>query len=331
VGELAKRRTQTVDRVQLIREKLKPSEQIVKSKACVYATGSFGRGEASRHSDLDLFIVGKTLEKADKQKVSQLSHLDEICLMGDLIKVTRELSIPDFSGDGEWLKHYAVHELTGTLGTREDDVTNTFTARLLLLLESSWLVEEAVYNDIIEVVVGAYWRDYGDNQSNFVPAFLANDILRLWRTFCVNYESGTERYPEDKRAKGKLKNYKLKHSRLLTCYSALLYLLAIYKLSGTVSPLDAIQMSKFTPTGRIEWILEQKKFANAHSALRSLLHQYEQFLETTDAPEQELIERFKTKETAARYRDSAFKLGDFMLEALQSVGGDSHLYRLFVI
>jgi predicted nucleotidyltransferase len=42
--------------VQALRERLKSSEQIVKSKACVYATGSFGRGEASMHSDLDLFI-----------------------------------------------------------------------------------------------------------------------------------------------------------------------------------------------------------------------------------------------------------------------------------
>jgi predicted nucleotidyltransferase len=224
VGELAKRRTQTADRVQVLRERLKSSEQIVKSKACVYATGSFGRGEASTHSDLDLFVVGKTLEKVGEEKISQLSHLDETCVMADLIRLTRELNIQDFSGDGVYLKHYPVHELTG-IGTRDDDVTNTFTARLLLLLESSWLLEETVYNDIIEVVVGAYWRDYGDNQSNFVPAFLANDILRLWRTFCVNYESGTKRYPEEKKAKGKLKNYKLKHSRLLTCYSALLYLL----------------------------------------------------------------------------------------------------------
>jgi competence CoiA-like predicted nuclease len=98
-----------------------------------------------------------------------------------------------------------------------------------------------------------------------------------------------------------------------------------------VSPQDAIQMSKFTPTGRIEWILEQKSFANAHQTLRNLLQQYEQFLETTDAPERELIERFKIKETAARYRESAFKLGDFMFEALQLVGDNSRLYRLFVI
>jgi hypothetical protein len=58
--------------------------------------------------------------------------------------------------------------------------------------------------------------------SSVVPAFLANDILRIWRTFCVNYEARTETEPAEKKAKRKLKNYKLEHSRLLTCYSALL-------------------------------------------------------------------------------------------------------------
>src|SRR4029077_19402552 len=77
------------------------------------------------------------------------------------------------------------------------------------------------YDEIVRDVIDGYWRDYQDHQANFMPAFLANDILRIWRTFCVNYEARTKREPDDKKASGKLKNYKLKHSRLLTCYSAL--------------------------------------------------------------------------------------------------------------
>ena len=84
-----------------------------------------------------------------------------------------------------------------------------------------------------------------------MPAFLTNDILRLWRTFCVNYEAGTEREPEDKKAKGKLKNYKLKHSRMLTCYSAILWLLAIYAKKNSVSRDDAFAMTGMTPTERL--------------------------------------------------------------------------------
>jgi hypothetical protein len=190
VGELARRRTQSSARITKLRQNLKPAERIAAGKACVYATGSFGRGEASIHSDLDLFIVGKRNGTPGRDGVegSLLKRLDDIRVKADLIEVTRKLGIPEFSGDGRYLTHYSVHEFTKTLGTPEDDVTNTFTARLLLLLESRPLIGDAVYDDIIQEVVAAYWRDYADHKSAFMPAFLANDILRLWRTFCVNYE-----------------------------------------------------------------------------------------------------------------------------------------------
>ncbi|HUE00873.1 MAG TPA: hypothetical protein VMR62_14985 [Bryobacteraceae bacterium] len=191
-----------------------------------------------------------------------------------------------------------MHEFTKTLGTPEDDVTNTFTARLLLLLESRPLVGSAVYQELIEEVVAQYWRDYGDHKADFMPAFLANDILRLWRTFCVNYEARTERVPEKQKAKGKLKNYKLKHSRLLTCYSALLYLLAVYDRQGTVAPSDALAMIATTPTERLEWILRQPDLDRAHSNVSMLLAQYEHFLRTTNCEEDELVNRFTDKPTS---------------------------------
>lgn len=134
-----------------------------------------------------------------------------------------------------------------------------FTARLLLLLESCPLVGEAIYGDVVEEVISAYWRDYEDHRDDFVPAFLTNDILRLWRTFCVNYEAGTDREPPERKAKGKLKNFKLKHSRMLTCYSAILFLLYKYMLHGTVTPDDALEMTKRTPTIRLEQLLSEPK------------------------------------------------------------------------
>ena len=138
MGELADRRGKTETRIHLIRGDLKTAEARAAGKACVYATGSFGRCEASVHSDLDLFIVGKRDGKPgpDGKEGSLLKRLDEILIKADLIQVTRRLGIPEFSGDGRYLVHYSVHDFTKTLGTPEDDVTNTFTARLLLLLRA---------------------------------------------------------------------------------------------------------------------------------------------------------------------------------------------------
>jgi hypothetical protein len=333
VSELANRRSETAARIEDLRGRLKAAEALVKGKACVFATGSFGRCEASPHSDLDLFLVGKKDRSSghEGKKGSLLNGLDEICIKAALIKATRELKIPDFSDDGRYLAHYSVHEFTKTLGTPEDDVTNTFTARLLLLLESCPLLESTVYRAVTKEVIEAYWRDYKDHSANFMPAFLANDILRLWRTFCVNYEARTQRVPKLKKAKGKLKNYKLKHSRLLTCYSALLYLLAIYGSQRTVSPTDAMDMINRTPTERLEWLLGRRSLARAHSVIKKLLRQYELFLKTTNASEEELIRRFMDKKASISYMRDAYKFGDLVFDALATIGGGNRFHRLLVV
>lgn len=191
MGEiLENRRKTTNERITLFKQKLPNSARLAEGKACVYATGSFARGEAGLHSDLDLFIVGK-VEMADGKVVAGkrnepkrlLGRLDEICIKAELIELTKQMNIPPFSGDGEYLKHYSVEELTKSLGSPEDDAANTFTARLLLLLESIPLVGDEVYSEAIDDVIAEYWGDFADHSKNFMPAFLANDILRLWRTF----------------------------------------------------------------------------------------------------------------------------------------------------
>jgi predicted nucleotidyltransferase len=333
VGALADRRSATARRIIKLRARLKAAEALAKGKACVFATGSFGRGEAGPYSDLDLFIVGKKAGKPgrDDNEGSRLNRLDEICIKADLIEATRKLGIPDFSGDGRYLTHFSVREFTKTLGTQEDDVTNTFTARLLLLLESRPLLESRVYREITREVIAAYWRDYEDHKADFMPAFLANDILRLWRTFCVNYEARTERIPKQEKAKGKLKNYKLKHSRLLTCYSALLYLLAIYGSRHTVSPADAMAMIELTPTERLEWLLSRRDLARARGTISKLLGQYECFLETTNADERKLVGRFMNKRTSQSYMSAAYRFGDLVFEALASIGNGSRFHRLLVV
>jgi predicted nucleotidyltransferase len=336
VNELESRRSFTSKRLSDIRSRLVEAEARVKDRACVYATGSFGRGEASTHSDLDLFIVGKDEEagaNTERNPRSALRRLDEICVKANLIHATRELNFPEFSGDGEYLGHYALSDLIKTLGTRQDDVTNTFTARMLLLLESCPLVGEDVYREVVEEVISVYWRDYEDHRDDFIPAFLTNDILRLWRTFCVNYEAGTDREPPERKAKGKLKNFKLKHSRMITCYSAILFLLTKYMLHRTVTPDDGLEMTERTPTMRLEQLLGEPKCHEAFGAIRRLLERYNKFLEITNASEENQLKLFATGESSRGHIAQAYGFGDSLAEALNAIGGGSasRFYRLLVV
>jgi hypothetical protein len=328
---LDKRRKLTKDRFGQLQALLSDAATLIDGKACVYATGSFARGEASEFSDLDLFIVGLGT-KEDRL----LKRLDEICLKASLIQATRELGIKEFSGDGEYLTHFTVDELVTGLGQPEDDVANTFTARLLLVLESRPLLGAKVYNEVIQEVVKAYWRDFEDHQTDFMPAFLTNDILRLWRTFCVNYEARTSIEPPEKKAKRKLKNFKLKHSRMLTCYSALLYLLSQYRRSKTVTPADAIAMVELSPTERLSWLNSEEKSASVSQRVDSLLQKYEAFLNITEHDEDSLIRTFLDKAAGGQLLKSAYEFGDEVFELMELIATDSNgvksrFYRLLVV
>ncbi|HTV33636.1 MAG TPA: hypothetical protein VME69_11135, partial [Methylocella sp.] len=196
-------------------------------------------------------------------------------------------------------------------------------------LESNPLLGREVYSQVIEEVLAPYWRDYADHRDNFIPAFLANDILRLWRTFCVNYEARTEREPEEKKKKGKVKNYKLKHSRLLTCYSALLYLLAVYNRNKTVKPDDVVLMTGLTPTQRLEWLCEQDDCKTAHQAINELLSLYDNFLSTIENS-QELAEKLMDPVEGKQYAESTYKFGDKVFQVL-NLFGESRFHRLLVV
>lgn len=108
MSDLDSRRTYSLNKIIEIRDNFSSAKEFADGKACVYATGSFGRTEASVYSDLDIFIAGRSERIVTSEDGSHfgpnnlLSHLDEICVQGELIKASRRLGFPNFSGDGQY-------------------------------------------------------------------------------------------------------------------------------------------------------------------------------------------------------------------------------------
>lgn len=117
----------------------------------------------------------------------------------------------------------------------------------------------------------------------------------------------------------------------MTCYSALLYLLALYGKQNSVSPADARFMISQTPTERLDWLLTQPELANAHQTITSLLRQYELFLETTNAAESELVQLFLNRTEGSARMKAAFRFGDLVFEAIDKIGQGNRLHRLLVV
>jgi hypothetical protein len=314
---------------------LKEAENLIVGKACVYATGSFGRLEAGERSDLDLFIVVDTQKPRGPKagRVGALDGLDEIKLKYHLIKAVENGNIARFDGGGKYLAVHTVGDFTGNLGSPEDDAKNTFTGRLLMLLESKPLLESGIYAKAVGNVTEAYFIDYHDNKASFIPAFLINDIMRMWRTFCVNYEY----YRTKGSVKSKVKLLKLKYSRMLTCYSAIVFLLALFVRNGSVRPSDVGQMVRLTPTQRLEAIGGSAFWApsppppSLPSLAREALQLYSEFLELvhrTDVSEQYVRHEKEWRSKSLQFRD---KLANLIDVIAHSAGEPSRLYRFILI
>lgn len=158
-----------------------------------------------------------------------------------------------------------------------------------------------------------------------------NDILRLWRTFCVNYEARTQADPPVRKAKRRLKHHKLAHSRLLTCFSMIAGLLAHYVRAGTVSLDDALALCLRSPTERIEDIAADTGDATVAAKAVAVLGLYEQFLSDTDKPERTLLDEFAVSADHEQFTRKAWTFGDGVHELLRSIGRESGLYRLLIV
>lgn len=242
------------------------------SKLSIYVTGSYGRHEASSHSDLDLFFIHNDL-KAN----SRIDRLKKILIDAELIRIVQEMGFPDFSNDGQYLEIHSLKEILAALGGREDDFKNYFTARMLLLLESRPIYNPSEYDKIISAVVKSYFRDYDDHIKDFCPIFLMNDIIRFWRTLCLNYENKRNSLIDDeqKNNKNHLRNLKLKFSRLLTCFSTVIPLITMRK----AAPLNIIELIKLPPLDRLKKIV--KRDAKKQKIFNKIMLDYMWFLKTT--------------------------------------------------
>ncbi len=287
---------------------------------CIYATGSYGRLEASVHSDLDLFLL--------HTGPGAYPRLAEILVEADLIRVSREQGFPDFSGDGRYLAIHAARDLTEHLGGPADVSRNVFTARLLLLLESRPLFNDGAYRQVLEDVVEVYVRDYRQHEASFRPVFLANDIVRYWKTLCLSYEHKRRRRDEADKPKSHLTNLKLKFSRMLTCYS----MLVAFARHQPIEPERLLEVVQTPPLARLEEACAGE--AAAGEPLRRALEGYAWFLDATGRPEPEVLAWIADRPT----RDDAFRraraFGDDMfalIAGLAAARPDANLLRYLVI
>lgn len=142
-----------------------------KNDRIIAICGSYGRKEALEHSDLDYFVIGDGTEDKDISR-----HMKAL-----LRKL--ELSSPSPGGVfEEWSKR---GDLLENIGGEEDSNRN-ITRRILLLLEGDSLLGEEAFKELRRELLERYVK--AEIPDHHLTLFLLNDIIRYWRTVCVDYE-----------------------------------------------------------------------------------------------------------------------------------------------
>lgn len=238
-------------------------------------TGSVGRLEQTTHSDVDFGIYALRAYDGTLVDLEQLSSKCHMTL------VEKDLKAPNASGvlgEPMYLQQASI-DLIGRQGL-EGDSNAALTHRMLLLCESTYVAGETAWREGLEHIREAYLEHH--RKQGRPPRFLLNDVVRYWRTMCVDFQG---KMIERKDSGWGTRNAKLRMSRKLLFASSVLPLFAT--IGAPTSELDARLQSWYgiTPLERLTacaLLLGQGELAD------ELLGAYDQFLLMLDANRAEL-------------------------------------------
>lgn len=307
----------SAERLAEIKHKLTELQELKKIPGLtIFSAGSFSRMEASQYSDIDMFFVTKRGEGGEGDDAPRTNSMR---IFGRMIELVEVMGLPQFSNDCEYLQILTAEDIILHLGSRTDDHENYFTARMLMLLEGHCLYGEAAFEEILLTIVESYFKDYPKHQEAFQPVFLLNDISRYWKTMLLNYENrrGYKKGSADdegKKTKQRVKNFKLKFSRMTTCFASIA---AIGSHDRSVSANDVVQMVKMTPRARLEDVA--RRLPDVAENVEKVLKEYSWFIEKTGLPTKDLENEFRNEESRSSMFNRANSYGDEMYSLLQAI------------
>ena len=195
--------------------------------------------------------------------------LSEVCER----KVTFEALLDDNltiklpASEGVFDKPLAVDEICEIGGLKDKNVT--ITRRMLLLLEGEWVFNAAAFHEVRDRLLDEYLRN--DPGRDKICMFLLNDIIRYWRTICIDLEhkSGIGGKPRE------IRLIKLRFARLLLYASGVFAIGHGHGLSAADKKIDLFELLGMCPIDRIQAVVGE-------TAAAPVFNRYAEFLKALD-------------------------------------------------
>ena len=139
--------------------------------------GSVARREETAGSDVDLFVMTLSGDIAAAKR-AQAEYRKRL--------VAQDIKMPAHGGVFE--DPLPTTQLTATIGG-ENDTNIYITRRMLYLLEGEWVSNKHGFDNLRSELVARYVPEDLDDQK--IVRFFLNDVIRYWRTICVDFEHKT--------------------------------------------------------------------------------------------------------------------------------------------
>jgi hypothetical protein len=235
----------------------------VDDDASVVLFGSWGRHELTSQSDDDFLVL---VEGDRRDGVRPLP--DEL---GAIVGGS-EREPGTHGGFGEVA---FCADLVDRIGL-DEDINRNLTRRMLLVLESVAIAGEEAHRRCFERVLDGYLSD--SLRDRHPPRFFINDLIRYWRTICVDFVGKEREGPE----KWALRNAKLRTARKLLFASGLLPLLLTHRCRRAEIRPFLVDQFRAPPTDRVAHAFLQ---AGAVDSGTRALSAYDRWLGMLDDPD----------------------------------------------
>lgn len=227
-----------------------------KTSVIIGVNGSIARREMTSGSDVDLFVLSTIEDLKDAEEIQRQFR-----------ERLKEKSIKMPASGGVFEKPLPTSELTSKIGGEDD--TNTFiTRRMLYLLEGEWIANQTEFETLRRQLIMRYVPE--DLDDHKFCRFLLNDIIRYWRTICVDFEHKTA----DATKPRAIRLIKLRFSRMMLYFGGVAAIRETAELGALEKREKLIELLSKPPIERIRFVFgepETQKAMNAYAVFLQAL------------------------------------------------------------